>query len=378
MPRLSATTCILLCFTALSACSAIGPESIRANRADYNQAIQQTNDQELLLNIVRIRYRDTLYFTTVERIAATQQLEKSLGVNAGATFSQNRELPLPFVNGTIPGLTVGQSISVPASVSVTENPTVFYAPIEGQKFVQQMMMPMSPETLELLVRSGWSLDRVFTVAVQEMNGLENAPTATGPTPSYEPEFQPFREAVHLMRKLQREHNLVLAQSAGKKTVEFRILHGQANSETAMRLKEMLHLNPSIDHITLMSGEENQNDHTLAITTRPLMAALNYVSQGVEPPQRDIEAGRVRPTVHSDGKTPFDWQEMLAGIFRVKSSPTPPANASVAINYRNAWFYIEDNDLDSKSTFVLLTELIALHSVPPSSGGPVLAVNVGGG
>jgi hypothetical protein len=77
MPRLSATTCILLCFTALSACSAIGPESIRANRADYNQAIQQTNDQELLLNIVRIRYRDTLYFTTVERIAATQQLERA-------------------------------------------------------------------------------------------------------------------------------------------------------------------------------------------------------------------------------------------------------------------------------------------------------------
>jgi hypothetical protein len=30
-----------------------------------------------LLNIVRIRYRDTLYFTTVERIAATQQLERA-------------------------------------------------------------------------------------------------------------------------------------------------------------------------------------------------------------------------------------------------------------------------------------------------------------
>jgi hypothetical protein len=65
------------------------------------------------------------------------------------------------------------------------------------------------------------------------------------------------------------------------------------------------------------------------------------------------------------------------VFRVAASDTPPQNASVAINYRGSWFYIGDDDLDSKSTFVLLTQLIALHSVPPPAGGPLLSIAVGG-
>jgi hypothetical protein len=363
---------------AAAACSPIGPSSIRANRADYNMAIQQTNDQELLLNLVRTRYRDTLYFTTVERIAATQQMTKSISASAGASFLQN----VPQVGGApsaqLLNRVTGQSITAgPAVFSVSETPTVFYAPIEGQKFVQQMMTPMNPDTLALLIRSGWSLDRVFSVALQEMNGLRNAPTASGPTPSVEPEFKGFREAVKLLRMLQREQHLVLTRNVTDKTVEFRIIDNQASSPTALRLKELLQLNPKLDRFTLAVGSDRQNDHTIAIVTRPLMAALNYLSQGVDVPERDLLAGRVRPTTRADGKTPFDWQELLGGVFEVHDSPTQPQNASVAIDYRGTWFYIADDDLDAKSTFVLLTQLIALHSVPPPPNGPALSINVGG-
>src|ERR1700712_5380328 len=133
-------------------CGAIGPASIRANRADYNMAIQHTNDQELLLNLVRSHYRDTLYFTTVERIAATQTFVRGAQASASAGFLQN--VPQIGANpanqiinrATTSGLSLG-----PASVSVSENPTVFYAPIEGAKFVQQMMTPMNPEVLLLMV-----------------------------------------------------------------------------------------------------------------------------------------------------------------------------------------------------------------------------------
>jgi len=72
---------------ALAGCAQVGPRSISANRAAYNLAIQQTNDQELLLNLVRMRYRDTLYFTHVERIAATVQFSRSVGASATASPS---------------------------------------------------------------------------------------------------------------------------------------------------------------------------------------------------------------------------------------------------------------------------------------------------
>ena len=41
-----------------------------------------------------------------------------------------------------------------------------------------------------------------------------------------------------------------------------------------------------------------------------------------------------------------------------------------MRYRDSWFYIPDDDLESKSTFVLLTQIIALHSTPPASAPPI--------
>jgi hypothetical protein len=361
-----------------SGCDPIGPESIRANRAEYNIAIQHTNDQELLLNLVRSHYRDTLYFTTVERIAATQSMSRGLQATANASFLGNTPAvanpATQFISrSNTQGVTLG-----PAIIAVTENPTVFYAPIEGEKFVRQMMTPMNPDLLLLLVRSGQSIDRVLSVAVQEMNGLRNAPTASGGTPSYEPEFQDFRAAVSLLRQLQREENLDFGRSQDGKQVELRILHGAAMTPPAMQAKSLLKLQPNLDRFTIVAGVVRPDDHSIVLSTRSLIAAINYLSQGVEVPFRDIAAGRVRTTVHNDGKTPFDWQELLGGVFHVAFSDSQPDDASVAINYRGTWFYIPDNDLDSKSTFVLLTQLIALHSVPPAAGGPILSIAVGGG
>ncbi|PMV17969.1 hypothetical protein C1X21_28875 [Pseudomonas sp. FW305-3-2-15-A-LB2] len=76
-----------------------------------------------------------------------------------------------------------------ASVALNEKPTIFlYAPIDGAKFVRQMMTPIKPDILVLLIKSGWSIDRVLILGAQSMNDLENAPTTSGPKPSYAPEF----------------------------------------------------------------------------------------------------------------------------------------------------------------------------------------------
>jgi hypothetical protein len=165
-----------------SGCMHFGPESLRATRIDYNRAIQQTNDQELLLNLVRLRYRDTLYFLNVERVASSLEITSTMAATA--------ELP----SGAANTFTIGE-----ASYSFMENPTVFYLPLEGEKFVRQMMTPFNLNLLVLLTSSGWSVERVLTVMVREMNGVKNAPSASGPTPSDEPEYRTFQEAMQLLR-----------------------------------------------------------------------------------------------------------------------------------------------------------------------------------
>jgi len=369
-------TAALSAATLFSGCKMVGPGSIRAGRPAYNMAVQQTNDQELLLNLVRLRYRDTLYFTSVERIAATQELLQGFGGSAGLAEVHNTiGTSAPTTTNSALTNIVTKTLALgPGTIAVNEKPTVFYAPLEGEKFVRQMMTPMNPDMLLLLVRSGWSLDRVFALGVQEMNGLRNAPSASGPTPSREPEFREFREAAKLLRSLQRVNQIDVMRVAGTTDqIELRFHAKSKDNPESIRLKELLGLNPERDRYKIMSASEAPNRDTIALATRPLISALQYISQGVEPPARDLASGKIRPTTRENGQ-PFDWQEMLDGVFKVSSSDKPPAEASVAINYRGSWFYIADNDLDTKSTFVLITQLIALHSAP--TAGPAMSFSFG--
>lgn len=138
---------------------------------------------------------------------------------------------------------------------------------------------------------------------------------------------------------------------------------------AMRFKQLAGIAPEADRVRIEVAAEPADKASLALSTRPVMAALHFLATGVEVPEADLVAGKVRRTVRADG-TPFDWQEMLGELFRVRSAASEPDDASTAANYRGTWFYIPDNDLEAKSTFVLMTQIIALHSAPPASIAPL--------
>jgi hypothetical protein len=76
-------------------------------------------------------------------------------------------------------------------------------------------------------------------------------------------------------------------------------------------------------------------------------------------------------------TTFDWNKVTGGLFRVKAADTRPANAFVSVAYRGKWFYLADNDLESKSTFMLLTQLFNLQAGQIKTVAPALTIGVGG-
>lgn len=369
MRRLAFGCLALLC----AACAPMGPQSVVTGRPAYNQAVQQTNDQELLLNLVRMRYRDTLYFTSVERIAAAQEFNQ--GFAAGVSGSSTHyNFPGAAAANTVTDA-ISRTLNLGAgAISLNEKPTIFYAPIEGEKFVRQMMTPMNPDLLLMLVRSGWSIDRVFAVGVQEINGLKNAPTAAGPTPELEPEFRDFREAVHLLAVLQRDQLIELARAPGNEAVELRFTRNANRRKETARLRTLLGLDAGRDSFSFGAAPDVAVGVAISISTRPLMSALSYLAQGITVPAADVTAGKVKVTKRADGHS-FDWEEMLDGVFHVDASSTPPADPAVVIPYRGSYFYIADNDLETKSTFMLLTQLMALHSAP-APPGPAMSFSFG--
>jgi hypothetical protein len=335
-----------VCFMLLlTGCMSMGPRSIHTTRADYNMAIQQTNEQELLLNLVRLKYRDSIYFLNVEKIAASLEFNREMGASA-----------------TVPEKGFNSYTIGAAKVGLVEKPTIFYSPLDGERFTRQMMSILHPEVLVLLANSGWSLERLMSLMFQEMNGLKNAPSATGPTPSYEPVYKDFRQAVKSLRSLQVRKLVDVGHisESGKPLLELRFLPSAANDPDTVEFKRLLGLAHKTNNFRVVIGLGRGGVETINVVPRSMIGILNYLSQGVEPPQKDIELGRVTRTTLANGDI-FDWQLVMGGLFKVSSSDSEPDNASVAILYRNAWFYISDSDLDAKSTFSLVSQLIALQA-----------------
>lgn len=343
-------------------CQQSGPASVELARGPFNQVIQKTNNEQLLLNLVRLYYREPPYFLTVASVSTSHDL----GVSTSASGTFPRRSPNTY------GLDVG--------ASYTEKPTVTYTPLHGDKFVKQLMRPVDANVILLLYHSGWSVSRIFRLLLQDLNDLPNAPSATGPTPSYEPRYKEFQEACDLLRDLQKDGALdfyISQKQVGEQRVVSLEMHIEAAHREKPRVKrlyELLKLNPARQRFPLESGISAESEESIKVITRSLIACFFYVSQSVQPPADDIRKGRVTQTLRADG-TPFDWQQVTRGLMTIRSSSLPPSNAFVKVFYRGSWFYIDDSDLDAKSTFSLLMQLFALQAGDVKTTEPLLTLPV---
>jgi hypothetical protein len=104
----------------------------------------------------------------------------------------------------------------------------------------------------------------------------------------------------------------------------------------------------------------------------------YLANGVEVPVKHLNCGLVQLPVDAEGRV-FDGKELMRGLFEVHvcGGHKPPANAYVAVRYRGYWYYIDDADQATKTTFALMLQLGRLDfSRRRPGGGPFLTLPIG--
>ncbi|MCP4169178.1 MAG: hypothetical protein GY758_00215 [Fuerstiella sp.] len=67
MRKFQSVVILLVCITTACRC-VLGPKSLQHSRLNYNRAVQATHREELLLNLVRIRYYESEEFLVVSSI----------------------------------------------------------------------------------------------------------------------------------------------------------------------------------------------------------------------------------------------------------------------------------------------------------------------
>jgi hypothetical protein len=116
------------------------------------------------------------------------------------------------------------------------------------------------------------------------------------------------------------------------------------------------------------------DH-LRVETRSFLGMLFFLAEAIEVPEPDVHAGRVATTRYETGEL-FDWRLVTGDLLRIQAESTRPSGAVIAVRYRGHWFYLDDADLMSKSTFSLLAQLFALQAGKTERLLPILTLPIG--
>ena len=157
-------TLIIVAACLVSTGCILGPASLQHSRLNYNRAVQRTSREELLLNLVRMRYHESEEFLGVSSITGQYTYDADL-------FGSAR-----WRSGT-PTERFGS-----VGVGAQSRPTIVYSPEQGKEFNQRKLSPVSVETLDLLASKGWAVDRVLRLTIRNINDVDNATSAGGPTP----------------------------------------------------------------------------------------------------------------------------------------------------------------------------------------------------
>ena len=493
---------VVVCFLGLACVISTGcmaGRGVRMTRQPFNEAAHYTAKQEMLLNIVRLKYREPPQFM------ALSSINESLSYSAGGSASFS-----PF---NLAGWDFFPSAS--------ESPNFTYAPLESDEFNRRLINPIPKDVLDLLGATNWSPGHLLRVTVKNINDIDNASNAGGPTPKTAPEFAEFKIAMDILDKLRESRQVEITHISDEDNIqgikEKRVLRDPKHAEpmfaeapgsttkskiseaasglaksfqnwlsseknaklqaerdliSGLRSLTKSELEWQLENLTeqekkkiLGDGNASSTDFKeklekalretgvdtdpfaqklfrqirnglapdeeaaagsdqvvlrfeaeslqypevanfqqifnlvqatsenpfyniqradwgqlrrrdqfkkyrkqieLWASPRSFLEVMYFLSQGINIPQEHYAKGLVTRTQNPDG-TYFNWSEVTGDLLNVCVSKRRPNCASTAVQYRGYWYYIEDNDLESKSTFGLITQIYNMAVVSGAVG-----------
>ena len=351
------TVSTLALVVVLSGCqSMFGPQALERTHPAYNEAIISSINEQMLQNLVRMRYRDVTFFLEIGSVTASLSLGASAGLGSEVRFGSS------------------DTLSPSVGIAYSDKPTISYTPLRGEDLLKSILSPLQLESILVLTQSGWNINRVFGLCFERINNIYNAPNASGPTPEHEPEHVEFVALMDALRILQKNQLMEIGTRDDNDIVIKLVTDNDRYRDDVDRVYDLLELDRNLDEFSLNMDFLEMNNTQWTVRARSISGVLYYLSHNVEAPARHRDVLVTDTRLRGGGS--FDWGDTPAGrLFRVRSSAEQPENAYIATRYRGYWFYIEDTDLESKSTFMLLRQLFDLQAGRTEPQVPALTLPV---
>jgi len=351
--KLVTAICCLALFETGCLHPTIGPKSLPRDRAAYSAGLSDSWKEQMLLNIVKIRYIDPPTFVDISSITTGYSLTQ--GANAGGTIATGSD---------------NSSAALGIAATFGYTPTITYSPLTGSAFIQGMLTPLPAPLVFGAIQNGVPADLIMLSAVVSINGLKNQQaTLNGMTPA-DPEFDKVRALVRKIQLSGGVRTYVKPEAKGPAMVVAMRKPG-IGSETLAdinELRRLLKLNPDAEEFSLVQAPVSSSDTEIAMLTRSVISVMQNMAADVDVPAEDLAKTRAFPGYEKDQNVPES-----ARMIRIQSSKQKSPDAFVSVNYRNTWFWIDDSDLRSKQVFLQLMNLFSMADTAPRAAAPVITI-----
>ena len=307
-------------------CSSIGPKKITRDRFEYSQVLGNSWEKQMLLNIIKVRYIELPIFLDIGQIVSGYSMETS--VNVGGNFTGGGALG-----------------SLGASGRYTDRPTITYMPLTGQRFLEGFLTPIRPVNVFSLIQSGYAADFVLDLCLDSFNGLHNRSASFDSKRTPDPEF--FR-VTKLMREIQDYGGIgirIRETEDGKSDFVLFFREDDLDEniiEKAAELRRLLKIPWEQQEFELVYTPTRGQDGELGVGTRSLWQLLGAMSMGIIIPE-DHKRKQIVPPL-----TEIALEE--DALLHVLSGDNEPEESYVSVKFKDKWFWIADNDWQSKETF----------------------------
>lgn len=365
----------LLAVGHLAACAQIGPDRMRASRLAYNEALQASEQREMLLNLVLLRHADTPEFLGINGISTQMTLEAAVGFGASIGEDGGADTSLYAPSG---------------SATYSETPTITFTPQRDQAFSRQLFAPIEIDSVYLLSRYGWGIDLVLRLVAERINGVSNAlPQRVDGAPS-QSDPAVFRDVASRLRRLEAAGLLRVgveqrsepvsaplpadqlgpADIVGAVQAGYRVQR-RADDHSYVLLRSAHYYVLEVDPAAQDSedfrfvaarlgvpGDRPRYDidpggsagvagaAALRVDTRSVLGVMAYLSAGVAVPDANAAPAG------SGAASPRD-------LLTIRVADQPVDDAYLAAPYRGHWYFVDNDDVESRRTLALLTSLIRL-------------------
>jgi hypothetical protein len=321
----------------------------------YNEAIAETNAQQMLMVPVHNRYEEANHLLAVASVTANVRVSSRASVEAGFGSSDSYDGNLvPFSGGFI----------------YEENPTISYKPVTGEAYLQQLSSPVPLSLFAQITRVLPDPGFAYDILLASINGIHNPAFLYGE----QQEDPRFDRVVEIMIALTRDNQLHWVSDGNDRESLSLFIQNTTENAQVHELLSLLGLSGSPAaagrivlpvSMALHSAEETG----VGITTHSLWELVEVLTAAVQVPAEDQANGST---------TTFPRPGRAGRELAINYSEKRPENASVAVEYREGWYSIDRADQSTKRYFKLLGNLWSAaisQSLDDASATPVLTVPV---